>query len=154
MPSERDIAPLRHILTEISYAQAFVEGLTFDDFKSDGLRFRAAIRCLEVISEASRRLSSDLKARHPEVRWRDIAGAGNVYRHDYEDLLETQVWRTVRSLNALRQVVESELSGESDIWCLAGAGHHPSSATIATPGLTMPGALLYAVYGGAKLYYT
>ena len=26
----------------------------------------------------------ELKARHPEIPWRDIAGADNIYRHDYE----------------------------------------------------------------------
>jgi uncharacterized protein with HEPN domain len=39
-------------------------------------------RCLEIISEASRRLPESLKARHPEIPWKQIAGAGNVYRHD------------------------------------------------------------------------
>jgi len=43
-------------------------------------------RCLEIISEASRRLPSSLKERHPSIDWKRMAGAGNVYRHDYEDV--------------------------------------------------------------------
>jgi hypothetical protein len=45
----------------------------------------AVTRCLEIISEGSRRLPDDLKARHPSIAWRDMAGAGNIYRRDYED---------------------------------------------------------------------
>jgi len=46
---------------------------------------RSAVeRGIEVISEASRHLGEELKAQHKEVRWKDIAGIGNVLRHDYQ----------------------------------------------------------------------
>jgi uncharacterized protein with HEPN domain len=32
------------------------------------------VRGIEIISEASRRLSDDLKARHPEIPWPKVAG--------------------------------------------------------------------------------
>jgi uncharacterized protein with HEPN domain len=71
----------------------------------------AVTRCLEIISEASRRLPDDLKARHPSIAWRQMAGAGNVYRHDYEDVAAQFVWDTVqRALPPLRAVVEPELA--------------------------------------------
>jgi uncharacterized protein with HEPN domain len=39
-----------------------------------------------------------------------MAGAGNVYRHDYEDVAAQFVWDTVqRDLPPLRAVVEQEL---------------------------------------------
>ena len=53
------------------------------------------MRCLEIISEASRRLSAAAKARHPQVPWRQIAGAGNVYRHGYDSVTLDIVWLTV-----------------------------------------------------------
>jgi uncharacterized protein with HEPN domain len=72
--------------------------------------FYALTRCLEVISEASRRLSEELNARHPEIPWRQIAGSGNVYRHDYEDVLHRLVWGTVHgALPILRAAIEAEL---------------------------------------------
>ncbi|WP_348637543.1 HepT-like ribonuclease domain-containing protein [Bradyrhizobium sp. ISRA443] len=67
-------------------------------------------RCLEIISEASRRLPADLKARHPGIVWKQMAGAGNVYRHDYEDVAAQFVWDTVElALPPLRAVVEQEI---------------------------------------------
>ena len=72
--------------------------------------FGSVIRCLEIISEASRRLPGELKDRHPQVPWADMAGAGNVYRHDYEDVADDMVWRTVQdSLGHLLTVVGDEL---------------------------------------------
>jgi uncharacterized protein with HEPN domain len=41
-----------------------------------------------------------------------MAGAGNVYRHDYEDVAARRVWETVRrDLPSLRAAVEQELGG-------------------------------------------
>ena len=59
------------------------------------MRLYAVTRCLEIISEASRRLSDELKARHPGIGWRDMASAGNISRHDYEDAAAQRVGDTV-----------------------------------------------------------
>ena len=67
-------------------------------------------RALEIISEASRRLPAAIKQRRPELPWVDIAGAGSVYRHDYEDVRERRLWITLqKDLGPLLLVVEQEL---------------------------------------------
>src|SRR5262249_58129674 len=87
MPSDPvAVTALSDILHHIDLATRFVEGFERAAFLEDVRTVYAVIRCLEVISEASRRLSPDLKARHPSIAWRQMAGARNVYRHDYEDL--------------------------------------------------------------------
>jgi uncharacterized protein with HEPN domain len=71
----------------------------------------AVIRRPEIISEASRRLPDELKARHPSIQWRDMAAAGNVYRHEYEDVAVRGVWDTLRHhLPPLRIVIDTELA--------------------------------------------
>jgi uncharacterized protein with HEPN domain len=98
------------ILYNIRLAQHFVEGMAYEQFYADKRTLYAVTRCLEIISEASRRASVSFKIAHPEIPWSNIAGAGNVYRHEYEDVLEQQIWSTVQeSLGPLRLVVESEL---------------------------------------------
>lgn len=110
MPSKSAYGPLCDIQHNIELARVFVADLSFEQFRNDLRTMYAVTRCLEIISEASRRLPDDLKSRHPHLPWADIAGAGNVYRHDYEDVLERIVWHTVQhSLEALRVVVEEEL---------------------------------------------
>jgi uncharacterized protein with HEPN domain len=68
-------------------------------------------RCLEIISEVSRRLTDQLKARHPAIARREMAGAGNIYRHDYEDVAARRVWDTVQiAIPPLQKVVEAEIA--------------------------------------------
>ena len=57
-----------------------------------------------------RRLPDELRARHPELPWRAIMGAGNVYRHNYDNVLETYVWQTLHDrLPELVAVVTLEI---------------------------------------------
>jgi uncharacterized protein with HEPN domain len=112
MPS--DHGAIRRWLTDIQHhirmAQGFVAGMNYETFKDDDLRLYAVTRCLEIISEASRRLPDELKARHASIEWRDMAAAGNIYRHEYEDVAARRVWRTLTaSLPLLLDVIEQEL---------------------------------------------
>jgi uncharacterized protein with HEPN domain len=110
MRSDPDFGPLSDIERNIELAQAFVGSHTYESFQADRRTVYAVIRCLEIISEASRRLSDGLKARHQGMPWSDIAGAGNIYRHDYEDVLDQIVWRTVQGgLKPLHEAVRGEL---------------------------------------------
>ncbi len=71
----------------------------------------AVVRCLEIVSEASRRLPDDVKLRHPSIPWRNVADAGNAYRHVYHDIDPQIIWSTVAlSLPTLLAVIEAELA--------------------------------------------
>ena len=98
MPSKRSNprAHLVHIRDNVILASRFVAGLDYGAFRDNRLVLYAVTRALEIVSEASRRLPDDVKARHPEIPWADIAGAGNIYRHDYEEVRESAVWITVQ----------------------------------------------------------
>ena len=110
MPSKSADTALRDILHHVELAANFSAGFDRDSFKRDIKTVYAVTRCLEIISEASRRLPDDLKARHPAIGWRQMAGAGNVYRHVYEDVAAEFVWETVaRALPPLRLAIEAEL---------------------------------------------
>lgn len=82
MPSKSVETPLRDILYHIDLAVHFVVGLDDVTFRDDLRTIYAVTRCLEIISEASRRLPDELKARHPSTAWKQMAGAGNVYWHN------------------------------------------------------------------------
>ncbi len=111
MPSETPaVTPLRDMLYHIDVAEAFVKGFDSAAFHADLRTIFAVTRCLEIISEASRRLPSSLKDRHPSIAWKRMAGAGSVYRHDYEDVAANYVWDTVQNeLPPLRAVIEQEI---------------------------------------------
>lgn len=111
MPSDRIDGALRDILHHIELASEFAGSLDRETFAADLRTVYAVTRCLEIISEASRRLSEELKARHPAIAWKQMAAAGNVYRHNYEDVAAHSVWETVQqALPPPREVVEEEIA--------------------------------------------
>jgi uncharacterized protein with HEPN domain len=111
MRSDAAPAALRDIAHHIDLAVQFTAGSDYEAFVADPRTVYAVTRCLEIISEASRRLPDELKARHPAIAWKQMAGAGNIYRHDYEDVAASYVWTTVRShLPPLRAVIAHELA--------------------------------------------
>ena len=54
-----------------------------------------SIRNLEVIGEATKNLSEDLRDANPAIPWRQIAGMRDVLIHDYLKVNLNRVWRTV-----------------------------------------------------------
>ncbi len=91
-------------------ALEWTKGFSVGAFAEDRKTFYAVTRCLEVISEASRRLSDEVLTRGSTIPWREIRAAGNVYRHQYDSVLETNVFGTVRDdLPVLARFVEQEL---------------------------------------------
>jgi uncharacterized protein with HEPN domain len=124
MPSDAASAALRDIAHHIDLAAHFAAGFDHDTFRADLRTVYAVTQCLEIISEASHRLPDEMKARHPSIAWKDMAG--DIYRHDYEDVAAQQVWDAVQiDLPPLRVVIEHELGiGEPPrgIWavCLNG----------------------------------
>jgi uncharacterized protein with HEPN domain len=111
MPSDRTRLALFDIRDNVQLARQFVDGLAEDAFETDRRTFYAVTRCLEIISQACRRLPFAVRDRHPELPWRAIMGVGNVYRHDYDNVAEAFVWRTVNhSLAPLLAAVETEIA--------------------------------------------
>ena len=107
MLSNRARLALTDIRDNIRLAEEFAVGLR--------RTFYAVTRCLEIISGAARRLPQSLRNRHPELPWWAIMGAGNVYRHDYDNVAEEIVWRTVQdNLAPLLTAVKRELSRVAD----------------------------------------
>ena len=111
MLSSRGRRKLLDIAENIGLAQSWTAGLNLEAFLADRRTFYAVTRALEIISEASRGIDDDVKLRHPDLPWSDIAGAGNIYRHDYDDVTEARIWTTAtKTLGPLLAAVEAELA--------------------------------------------
>jgi uncharacterized protein with HEPN domain len=111
MLSDRSRQALIDIRDNCLLAKSFIAGKSADEFQSDQKLFYAVTRCLEIVSEASRRLDHEVRQRHPDLPWwPNIASAGNIYRHVYHNLTATEVWVTAtKDIDPLLAMVETEL---------------------------------------------
>jgi uncharacterized protein with HEPN domain len=86
---------VEEMLDYIEQARTYVGSMPFEQYSADRKTQRAVERCIEVISEASRHIPDDVKAKHPEIPWPDVAAIGNVFRHEYHNIAARIVWGTV-----------------------------------------------------------
>ena len=90
--SKRDPANLWDMLAAAEKVQSFLKNKTFEDFINDDMLRAAVERNLEIIGEAARRISEDLKQEHPEIPWRRIIAQRNVLIHEYDDIDYRELW--------------------------------------------------------------
>lgn len=103
---------LRHILEEVEYLLAHRRDLTFESFTSDETLRRAFVRSLEIIGEATKNISPDFRADHPDVEWRAMAGMRDRLIHDDLGVDYEIVWDVVQNrIPDLREQITSILQG-------------------------------------------
>jgi len=89
---KNDRVYIRHILDAIDKVDQYVQ-VGYDDFMAHSHWQDAVIRQLEIVGEATKRLSEELRARYPDVPWRRIAGLRDVLIHDYMGVDLEAVWQ-------------------------------------------------------------
>jgi uncharacterized protein with HEPN domain len=83
-----------HILNSINRIIDYISGKDREAFESDQLTQDAVVRQLEVIGEATKRVSNELRLKNPDIPWSDMAGMRDVLIHDYIDVDLGVVWKT------------------------------------------------------------
>ena len=96
----------------------YTGGLERSEFFRDELRFDAVLHNFQVIGEAVKRLPDDLRQRHSDVAWREIAGMRDFVAHQYFALDLEIVWDAIQRdvpalLRRLGDILEAEKRSES-----------------------------------------
>lgn len=89
-------ACLADMLDYAREAEAFVAGMTVEDFLADRKTQFAALRALEVIGEAAGRVPQDVRDLFPDTPWRSIVGMRNIIAHDYLGIRPERIFETIR----------------------------------------------------------
>lgn len=90
---KEDVVYLTHILNCISDIQSYVA--TKDEFFHSKLIQDAVLRNLEVIGEATKNISPELRNKEKDIPWRDMAAFRDVLIHKYFGLDSDIIWNVV-----------------------------------------------------------
>ena len=103
----RDKGRLLHILEAIEKAIKFTEEITYDEFVENHMCKYAVVKCIEIVGEASYKLTKEIREQHPEVEWNKIIGMRHILVHDYYQTEDIFVWDTVKiSLPILKEQIK------------------------------------------------
>ncbi len=92
----KDNAFLEDILQAAKAIQRFTRAVSLDQFKANEEKYEAVNRKFEIIGEAARRLSPEVRGAFPEIPWKLITAMRNILVHDYDDVDLHVVWDTAQ----------------------------------------------------------
>jgi uncharacterized protein with HEPN domain len=99
---------LEHILQSINRINSYLAGMDYQSFTDDLLTQDAVVRQLEIIGEATKRISDSLRRMNPQVPWSDMAGMRDILIHDYLEVDLDIVWKTsTESISELKSLLQN-----------------------------------------------
>ena len=108
--SARQISVLEHMCEDLQDILHFTHGYSFEDFQNDAKTRKAVSMSLINVGELAKQLDEALRARHPEIPWRDIIGMRNIAAHGYHQLNVRTLWETIEvDVGSILEVVYREL---------------------------------------------
>ena len=118
MTSRTHLDYLTDIRDSARKALAFVTGMDFPSFAADEKTSYAVVRALEILGEATKRIPTAVRDRHPKVPWRAMSGIRDILIHDYFSVNANVVWKTVTEdlpplLGQMDVIIASEFATDS-----------------------------------------
>ncbi|MEX0980607.1 MAG: DUF86 domain-containing protein [Bacteroidales bacterium] len=99
---------IEHILQSIDRILKYISKKDRVSFTADHLTQDAVVRQLEIIGEATKRISMTLRSNNPDVPWSEMSGMRDILIHDYIDVDLDIVWRTAsESIAELKELLEN-----------------------------------------------
>ena len=111
---------LREILTAIGLLRQYTDGVTYEKFLLSTEKQDSVLRRLEIIGEAVKGIPTDLRTTHPDVPWREIAGARDLLIDEYFRVDLRMTWDMVHQdlplleTQVTRMLDEIERAGDGD----------------------------------------
>ena len=91
-----DSVYLRHIIDAFVQIEHYTDSVSHEEFLCNRLLQDGVIRPLEVMGEAARNLSEDLRNKYPEIPWRQMIGLRNRMIHAYFNVDLQIIWEIVQ----------------------------------------------------------
>ena len=92
----RDKGRLEHILESIVNVIEFTKKSTFEDLVNEKILYFAVVKNIEIIGEASYKLSKEFKTINDNIEWETIIGLRHVLVHGYYQINAEKVWKIIQ----------------------------------------------------------
>ena len=96
MTERDDLVFIKHILESVKAIEEFSENLDEEELHSNRLKQSAIVREIEIIGEASKNISEEIKEKYPKIPWRKIIGTRDKLIHHYFGVDLGAVWKVIK----------------------------------------------------------
>ncbi|MHA0858502.1 HepT-like ribonuclease domain-containing protein [Paenibacillus sp. CMAA1364] len=112
----RSLTSLLDILESMNRIDIYIGGVEYDSFLDNQMLIDAVIRNLEIIGEAARNVSDEVRNKYPDIPWRNMIGLRNILIHQYFGVDESIVWEVIKTnLPESRPNLVKAIQEEGDI---------------------------------------
>lgn len=102
----RDKGRLEHMLTACDILLERKENDTLESVINDPIKFYGYVKLVEIIGEASYKLTKEYRAAHPEIPWKLMSSMRHVLVHDYYNISPEQMWQTInKDIPSIRPMI-------------------------------------------------
>ncbi|PIV70126.1 MAG: hypothetical protein COS08_01870 [Euryarchaeota archaeon CG01_land_8_20_14_3_00_38_12] len=103
---------LEDIVDCIEKIDEFVRDMSFEEFAKDDKTLSAVVRKLEIIGEATKNIPGDIRRKHKEIPWSDMAKIRDKIIHAYFGINYQIIWKVIKEkLPGLKPMLRQILGG-------------------------------------------
>lgn len=107
----KDSVRLQHILDACNVLMQSREQDSLDELRSNPVKFYGYVKLVEIIGEATYKLTKEFRVSHPEIPWDMMEGMRHVLVHDYYRISPDKLWDTVSDdIPTLKPMIEALLT--------------------------------------------
>ncbi len=109
---ERDWAlRIKDIHESLSRVIKYTQGMNIDKFFADQLIYDAVMRNLGIVGEAVKHVPDEIKEKHKDIPWKQIAGLRDFVIHEYFGIANNVIWDAIENdVPKLKGQIESKFS--------------------------------------------
>jgi hypothetical protein len=109
---------LKDMLENANRGILFSLGMDYQTFIKDEKSIYAVIRAVEIIGEATRNIPEEIRAKYPEIPWRDVSNMRNKLVHRYFGIDFEIIWKTIQEdlpflISSLEDIIKRETNSSN-----------------------------------------